>query len=348
MPSPENINAGYSPFLTGLVQSFIPDYADYIGSLLLPRIPVGSKIGQYNVWTQGDFLRRGGKPLSNYEAAPIEGFTLSKQQFNMSTWGVATNWTQQDLQDAAVTGITPESYERAKTDFVIGKAIIEREIAVATLFQTSANWSTTYAGVASAPNGSQFIAWDQAAAVPVDDVEKIKETNRLAGNRKVNTLVLPQAIWSKMKSNASLIDRIKYGGTMDRPTEVTLDQIKALFEIQNIWVPSAVYNTAAEGAAESYADIWAKTIWLGYLEPTPNIERPSAAYNFTWRGGAAQGVQTAGPGPQAFDAVEDSQGFFIRRYRENRPNAEFVECEKYEAPNVTAPSLGITMTAAAS
>ena len=184
---------------------------------------------------------------------------------------------------------------------------------------------------------------------PVNDIIVWQEYMRLTFGIEANTMAIPISVINKLKISPNLIDRIKYGGTMDRPTEVTLDQIKMLFGIERLFVPKAVYNTAGENLTPSYSYIWSNTMWMGYVAPAPTMETPSAMYNFAWTGDTTAGLpvgMAAGAGPQAWDATRDPRvaGLFMRRYRENRPSGEFVESELYISTNVTAPSMGMTFT----
>ncbi len=202
--------------------------------------------------------------------------------------------------------------------------------------------------MAAAPSTRQFVAWDQTAATPVDDIlaiiQDIADTSGIS-NSDVNTMILPRPVWNALRKNASLIDRIKYGGTADRPTQITLSQLKALFEIDNIYVPDARYNSAAEGLTPVYAKIWNNNVWVGYVSPEPSPENPSAGYAFTWDGSSDNlpGGLT-GEGPASFCAVENPEGIYVREYHTDRPAARFVEAELWTTPNVTAASTGVTLT----
>lgn len=356
MPSPEGVQwnpSSYSGLLTQYAISYLADIhtEGFIAGQVFKTIPVAAPSGSYNVWNRGDFLRRGGKRLANYEAAPIEGFGITSRTYSVDNWGVATLTTARDLAEARAGGTTDAEVWNLKTELVTARGVIEKEIAVAALVQTAGNWATTRAGVASGPTlTTQYIAWDQAAAVPVDDVLRWIEDMRLASGKKPNTLIIPIQLINVLKKNASLIDRIKYGGTMAAPTEVTTQQIQGLFGLENFLIPSCVYNTAAEGQTQSFAYIWGTNMWLGYVAPKPGILTPSAGYNFAWTGNTANGLPVgmqSGDGPQTWGTspVESIEGLFIRRYRENRPSGEFIESELWTTPNVTASDYGMTLTA---
>lgn len=352
MPQPEGAQlnpSSYSPLLTSMAGGLLLSMSEFIADKIAPVIPVAAPSGKFNIWDRGDFMRRGGKKLANYEAPPIEGFSTSSGTFSVSKWGVAAMWTAQDLAEARAGGTSDAQLINGKVTLTVQRAALEREIEVATKLQTPGNWSTNYAGVASGPTGLQFLRWDNASSDPVDDVETWREYLRLNFGIDPNTFVLPWPVLRKLKVSPAMIDRIKYGGTMDRPTQVTEDQIRMLFGIDRIFVPKQTYNTAGEGLTASYSYIWSNTMWFGYVAPAPTIETPSAMYTFAWTGDTVQGLPvglSAGAGPQPWDASRDPRvaGLFMRRFRQDRPSGEFVESELYATSNVTSASMGMTFT----
>lgn len=354
MPMPEgaaNNPSNYSPLLTNMAISYLPGFNEFIAGQVFPTITVGASAGTYNVWTRGDFMRRGGKELANYEAAPIEGFASSSRNYSVKNWGVAAAWTARELAEARAGGTSDADFIKAKVKFVTWKGALEKEIAVSVMCQTTANWTLTRAGVTSGPSGVQFIQWDQTASSPVDDFIAWIELMRLSAGIKPNTAIIPIQVINVLRKNVSLIDRIKYGGTMSNPTEVTVDQIKGLIGVDRILIPEGVYNTSEEGVADAFGYIWGKTCWLGYVADTPNRETPSAGYSIAWNGNTTAGLPVgmqSGAGPQTWGASpvpESLDGLFIRRYRTDRPSAEFVESELWITPNITAADMGMTITA---
>lgn len=352
MPQPEGsqLNFGYSPILTNIGINLLPSLDTYIGRKLFPTVPSASPTGSYPVWKQGDFLRRNGKKLANYEPAPLAGFATGQGQFSVENWGLGTPYTARDLADARRGGTSDQRFKNMKSRFVTTQAVMEMEFRTRDLIQTTGNWSTTYAGVASAPSASQFIQWDNASSTPVDDVLSWKRRMRLLTGFEPNTFVMPESVYLALRKNAQIIARITpafYGS--DKPVEVGLDHIKQLFEIPNIWIPKGTYNTAAEGQADSLADIWNNNIcWFGYVTDTPSMETPTAGYNFAWTGDTTVGLPagiTSGQGPNPFGSVMNNEGLFVREYFDPPKAAFVIEGTIWSQPNVTSAALGATLTA---
>lgn len=358
MPQPEGaaLNFGFSPILTNIGVNYLPKLDQFVGTKIFPNVPSASPTGKYNIWKQDDFLRRSGKAIANYEAVPLGGFATGQGTYSVTNWGLGTPYTNRDLSDARRGGISDMKFKAAKTRYVVTQAALELEFRVQALVQTTSNWTTTIAGVASAPNAAtQFVAWDQTAATPVDDVDLWKRNLRLLTGFEPNTMVIPEPIWLALRKNAQVIARVTpgfYGAGQAVPMQVSLDQIKTLFGIANIIIPKGVYNTAAEGATTAYADIWGRTtMWLGYVASNASAEDPSAGYNFTWTGNTTAGLpagMSGGEGPQNMGAVLDGSndyGLYVREYKDEPRAAMVIEGMIWSSPNVVGAALGMTWTA---
>jgi hypothetical protein len=67
-----------------------------------------------------------------------------------------------------------------------------------------------------------------------------------------------------------------------------------ILEVDRVLVMKGVYNSAAEGASASYAQIGDKDALLAYVAPQAGLMTASAGYNFVWTGvGGGLGTSTA-------------------------------------------------------
>lgn len=352
MPQPEGaqLNFGFSPILTNVGLNLLPKLDQYIGASLLPSVGVASPVGTYNFWNPGDFLRRNGKKIANYEAVPLGGFASKQLTYSVTNWGVGTPYTNVDLANARRGGMSDQQFKNNKARWVTTQGVLEKEFRVQALIQTTGNWTTTYAGVASAPNATQFVAWDQAAATPVDDVKVWKRAMRLITGYEPNTMVIPEKVVMALFKNAQILDRVKTSLTGDnggKPVQVEMAHLESLFAV-TILCPKGVYNSAAEGQTDVFADIWTYTImWLGYVSKTPSIDEPSAGYVFNWTGNTGEGLPAGltGEGPQMPGAAENNEGLFIREYMDIPKGATVIEGMLWGSPNVVSADLGATFTA---
>ena len=344
MPEGNQLMGGISPILTDLALSYIPDASQYIARQVFPNVPVGTPTGKFNIWTLDDFLRIEAKALGNREAPPEIDFTTEQGAYSTQKFGVSANWADQELAEARATGIAAQDLINGKVSLVTLNGVLALEKSTASLCQSN-TWTGQYAGQAANPQGaSQFLQWDQVGSDPVQDVTNWKRAIKTLTGFMPNKLVLPGIVWDKLKLSPSLIERIKYTGTPGAPSMVTLQMLKTLFEVDDILVPEGVYNAANKGQPKNIQYFWGKGLWLGYVAPAPSKTTPSAGYHFSWTGNTGQGlpagVDLGGGGPQQYDAAQNSEGLFIRRYDTPRPALHWIDSELWTTPNVTAPDLG--------
>lgn len=351
MPEGIQLTQGLNPMLTSVAINFVDSLkGQFVAKSIFPNVPVGAPAGQYNVWKQGDFLRIQAKKLTNRDPAPVIDFSTAKSNYAVDHYGVAANWSDQELAEARIGGTSSAMLINLKTELVTLNGLLTLESVTAGLIRTAANWTTGAASVNANPvAGTSFIAWDQATSNPVADVIYYKRrVHRLTGFMP-NTIIIPGEVMDVLRNNPSLIGRIQYTGTPIDPSMVTNEMIAKLFGIPNIIVPEGVYNSSVEGAAQNLVYFWGKDVWIGYVAPNPGMTVPSAGYHFSWTGGVQQGLpagmDASGAGPQGFGSILSPEGLFIRRYDTPRPNLHWVESEIYTTPNVTSADLGCLLTA---
>jgi hypothetical protein len=179
---------------------------------------------------------------------------------------------------------------------LMNKALIRREREWSATYMTTGVWGTDLTGVTTAPGPTEFRQWDLSTSTPIADIEQGKlVVGERTGGFEPNTLVMDRRTWGKLKTNAEIMDRLKYAGGVNNtnPAQVTAQAIAALFEVDKILIAKSVYNSALEGSAAVHSYIAGKNALLAYVAPAPGIEVPSAAYMFGWSGlyGAADGVR---------------------------------------------------------
>ena len=115
---------------------------------------------------------------------------------------------------------------------------------------------------------------------PLQDVEGWKETILSTTGIMPNTLVLGYQVFRQLKNHPDIVDRFKYTSS----ATVTTDMLSAIFDIERVLVASAVENTAAEGATNSFSFTHGKAAMLLHVAPSPSLLTPSAGYTFAWTG----------------------------------------------------------------
>lgn len=246
--------------------------AMYIGPSVCPRVQVVKrsdkyfKFGKENLRSETESVKRA--PGTEFARS---GYTLSTDNYSVIQRGME-HAIPDEIRNNADNPLNPD---RNGTSFATDAIDLVLENEVATLINTSANW-TTNVTLSGTTQWSDFTNSD-----PVGDIETAIETVILQVAKRANTMVLGYQVFEKLKQHPDLLDRVKYTGTGERPAMVTTQMIAELFGFDQVLVGAAIQNTANEGQTDSLGFVWGKHAWIGYVESSPALETPSACYLFT-------------------------------------------------------------------
>jgi hypothetical protein len=143
------------------------------------------------------------------------------------------------------------------------------EKSVADLF-TSTSWSLNVSLSATTTFSQNTLLSDP---VPVYDTA----ASTIIANSGVtpNFGILPRDVFVACKNHISVLDRVKYTSS-----EVSENMLGALFGLQQMLVPTAVQDTAAEGATPAISNFYADISFVGYKPASPGLKQVSCGYTF--------------------------------------------------------------------
>lgn len=144
--------------------------------------------------------------------------------------------------------------------------------------------STTWNG-ASLTTGITH-EWDDATnAVPITDVEAA--VNKIYDNSGLwaNALIINRKVFRNLRNCDSVIDRINSAGAGNpsKARDVTVEMLKAVFDLDYIFVAGSSKNSAAEGQTASPAQIWSDEYAMVCRVATTNdMQEPCIGRTFHW------------------------------------------------------------------
>lgn len=251
------------PLLTELSVAYQND--DYVARQIMPTMAVSKKSGIYYVYDKSQF-----RPTDD-ERAP--GNRANRVEFGMTqaTYGPLVEHALEDGVPDEVADEYPsreQAYEDA-TENIRDRLLVNEESSLATYMANTANLTsnTTLSGT------SQWS--DYGNSDPISVIETARNTVRTNIMKRPNTLLLSDPVYQKLRHHPDLLERFKYS---ERGV-LTKDHLAALFEVDKVIVAAAMYNSAAEGATDSMADLWGKHAWLIYVNPRPS--RRSVSFGYT-------------------------------------------------------------------
>jgi hypothetical protein len=283
---PDIGNVHVNQILTNISVGFMLAPGDFIADQAWPNVPVEKKSDSYYVFDRRFWMRNQVRERAPGTESQGTGFNVAPDAYLCKVFSLHT-----DISDIIRSNTdSPIQLDRENTSLLSQQALINREATWVAKAMVAGSWDTTsQAGVASAsPSANQFTRWDFATGSdPVANInawKRIIKFDRFTG-KDANVLAIGQEVWDALKTNASIIDRIKYGQTAPGPAQVTRNVVAQLFELDEILVGRATQVTSAEGAATTTAaTIVGKQGLLFYRPPSAGVMTASAGYTFSWKG----------------------------------------------------------------
>jgi len=266
--------------LTQISIAFLQSQDAWIADRAFPVIPVPNKSDKYFTLERGAFLRDDMEKRAPGTRAATANYTISTDSFNCDVWALA-----HDLSDQVLANYdSPLQADREVTEFLTGKALLSKERQWNAGFFAAGVWTGDLTGVDSAsPSASQFGRWDRDDSDPIETVRLgMRNVHGRTGFRP-NKLVLGRKVFDDLLDHPDIVGRVDRGQTSG-PARVMREQLAALFELDEILVMDGIFNSAAEGAANSLGFVGGKSALLMYTPPAPGLMVPSAGYTFSWSG----------------------------------------------------------------
>ena len=242
MPRPEDLH------IDAALSGFALDYAlkqDYIGPLVAPV---------FNVQKQSDLYWVADKnalEIHDIQRAPGDEYTrvdwgYSDQPYLCKGYGVKAIVPKELMANADPSIDPSEDAVAAVTGSIMlnaEKRIADRLFSASYFTQTSALTSTA--------------RWDSTAPDPWANRKTANATVRPATGKKVNTLVIGDAVWEYLRDMTTIKAAIYGDGPKGVPTT---DQVAAILGIKRIIVGSGSYWNGS-----AFVDIWGKSaLWAYY------------------------------------------------------------------------------------
>ena len=282
------------------LSNFAVEYsnAKFIADMVSPFVPVNNKSDSYFTYTKKDKFTlpetiRGPKA----EANEVDWSTST------STYGCVDHALRNFLPDAIVANSDPGvDPRRRSTAQLVDLILLAYERVIATKVTTATNYASAYKATLSGAD-----QWNESTSDPIGDVD----TGKAACFVEPNTMILGAEVWNVLKRHAAILDHVKGGATVDKPSLVTTALIAEIFELDQVLVGRAKYNSSNKGATASYSYVWGKDCVLAYIEPQTSLDGVSAWKSFRWR------------------QMSTDAGYQVRSYRDEAKGGggEYIEVE---------------------
>ena len=286
MPSPVLQDVHVSAALTNVSVAYFQDEDNFIADKVFPAVPVVHQTDQYFVWNIGDFYRDDAQLRADAAESAGTGFNLTTQTYSANVYAL-----HKDIGAQVRANADPAiDIDVTTTRSLMQKLLIKRDRIFVSKFMTTGLWTggtsgTDIVGTAGGTPGTTTPPkWsDDANGDPFTDIATQQASILTNTGFWPNVLVLGFNVYNALKKHPLVIDRIKYTSQPDAKN-VTPGLLAALFDVDEVIVSKAVYNSAAEGLSASNAFVLGNHALLAYKAKAPTLNEPSAGYLFAWQG----------------------------------------------------------------
>lgn len=287
MPQPLFGQVHIAAALTTIATAYIQDDDAYVADKIFPNVPVEHQADKYFIFRKGDFFRDQAQKRSDATESAGGGFNMDQGSYSADVWAF-----HKDVGDQVRRNADPAvDIDVATTKFIMQTLMIRKDRQFVSKYLTNGVWGTDITGVGSNPSATQAIYWnDDANSDPITDIANGQTTVLQNTGHLPNVLLISWPVYQALRKHPLIIDRIKYT-TQAFSGTITPKLLAELFDVEEVVVSKAVYNSGAESTSGSGSDSFAfianKDALLVYRPAAPGLMIPSAGYTFSWSGLAA-------------------------------------------------------------
>lgn len=283
------------------LSNFAVEYrnADFIADMISPFVPVVNKSDSYFVFTQKDKFT-----LPETIRGPKDAAKEVTWSSSTDTYACVDHALRDFLSDALVANSDdPVKPRQRTTNFLTDLLLLDYERTIATLTQTAGNYGGSYR--------TTLTGGDQWSSLATSDPVGVVDTGKAAMFMPPNTMLLAYDVYLMLKKHPQILDRIKGGADSNNPALVGTRQLAEVFEVDNVLVGKAKYNSANKAQTASFSYVWSDSVVLAYVDPNVSLESVSAFKTFRMR------------------QVSTDLGYQVRTYRDESlgGGGEWIEVE---------------------
>lgn len=275
-----------NPVMTAAAIGYKNPDASYIADALLPRVPVATETYKWLRYTDAEAFTTPEQRVGRKGRVNEVDFSASEENGAVEAYGLQSVIPKSDIDSAATqraAGLSTYDPRLRATTMLTNLIMLGREIRVAAAVQASGNFD--------AGNITTLASAADRFDVSTGDPEGVIRAALMAPLMfRPNTAAFSQAVWDKMRAHAGLVKKLK--GSTQADGQITLEEFKAYFELDNVLIGKAYGNTAKPGQAMSLSRVWGKHMSFLYLDRSVGPEG-----GVTWGYTAQWGDKIAGTLP---------------------------------------------------
>lgn len=276
-PSPSTAPATLRPDLSEFMEfDLVTEKEGYIATKVLPVVETGlqsdnpGKVPIESLLFDGDTSRSSGS-----------GYNRGSWKFDKFTYATQENGWEEPIDERDEKRyqniLQVDRIANARAQGVVARNQEKR--AAALVFNP-----TTWTGAALTTGITH--EWDDPSnAVPVTDVENAVKTMYEGSGLWANALVINRQVFRNLRIVQQVIDRIESAGAGNpsKASDITIEMLKAVFDLDHILVGGSSKNTANENKAATPAQIWSgEYAMVCRVATSGDMREPCIGRTFHW------------------------------------------------------------------
>lgn len=273
--------------LTNISIAYMQEQSSFVASSMFPNVPVSKISDQYFVFPLGEFSRDEMRQRAPGTESAGSGYAISSDNYSCRVFAL-----HKDVHDQIrANEDSPLNGDTEATQFLTMQAMMNRERRwIDTYFKTGV-WTLSADGAGSASASQDFsnnadnnlVYWNNTASNPIENVRAAKTAILERTGFEPNKLLLGKHVYDVLVDHPDIIGRLDRGQTTG-PAMTNMQQLAALFEVDQILVSKAIYNSSRVDTTASHSFVAGKHALLAYSPASPGLMTPSCGYTFSWTG----------------------------------------------------------------
>jgi len=246
--------------------------AGYIAQRVLPVFYTPERSAQYP-YIPADALLE----VVNTKRAPRAAYARSDWQFDWKDYSCKENGYEEPVDDSEAKQFA--NYFDAET------VAVERAMGIVLRSMEVRTAAKVFSTSIFTPHAVTHAWTDYASADPRGDILAGRKELRQTTGLKPNALILDEDLILHVSMCDSVIERVKYTNPNAIRGSLTLEQLQAYFEVEQIITAGAVYNKAAKRKPKDIDGIWdpTKAMLCVVSSGGQDLKEPSLGRTFSWQ-----------------------------------------------------------------
>ena len=277
MPAPTSALTTLRPDLASFLEFDLEsDRNGYVASKVFPVIDVASQAGVYGIIPVEQLLQQ-----RVTKRAPGAGYSRGTFTFQTATYACEEHGAEEPVDDRQAK-MYREYFDAEQVSTLRAFSSVlrnaEQRVADAVFNATTWNGASLTTGITN--------EWDDvAAATPITDVDAAVKKVWDNSGLWANALIVNQKVFRNLRRCAQIIDAIESSGAGDpsKQSDITADQLAAVFGLDMVIVAGATRNSAKEGQNFSASQIWSdEYAMICRVATSQDMAEPCIGRMFHW------------------------------------------------------------------